>query len=150
MFFLFCFIILNLLIFITPAVVAQYGVVYPPAVLGHSSVDSRKLGNSTSSPPGHQAVDPALTYEWTPRVSLKQQERRTRQGWLDIPPGFMIKDRSGYILYFSYCQQIPWKDQKHWTNKCLCSLSLNLSYSSVSRLSVSRTTSCCCDHSLFH
>lgn len=77
----FCFVLLFLvLIFITPAVVAKYGVVYPPAVLGHSSVDSRKLGNSTSSPPGHQAVDPALTYEWTPRVPLKQQERRARQG----------------------------------------------------------------------
>lgn len=62
--------------FVTPAVVTKYGVVYPLAVLGHSSVDPRKLGIGTSFPPGHQAVDPALTNKWTPGVPLKQQEGR--------------------------------------------------------------------------
>lgn len=67
----------SVLTFITPAVEAEYGVINPPAVLGHSSVDSRKLGISTSFPPGHQAIDPALTYEWTPGVPLERQDRRT-------------------------------------------------------------------------
>lgn len=54
----------------TPAVEAEDGVVYPLAVLGHGSVNSRKLGISTSLPPGHHAVHTTLTDERTTRVPL--------------------------------------------------------------------------------
>lgn len=54
----------------TPAVEAEDDVVYPLAVLGHSRVNSRKLGIGTSLPPGHHAVDTALADERTARVPL--------------------------------------------------------------------------------
>lgn len=66
-----------MLILVTPAVVAEDGVVDPPAVFGHGRVDARKLGLSAAVPPGHQAIDPALTDEWTPRVPLNHQQRET-------------------------------------------------------------------------
>lgn len=68
------------LIIMTPAVVAEYGVVYPPAVLGHSCVNSGKLGIGAPFPPGHHAINTALADERTPRVPLKEQERRFGQG----------------------------------------------------------------------
>lgn len=61
--------------FFTPAVVAKYDVVYPPAVIGYSSVDSRILGITTTFPPGHQAINPTITDKRTSRISLKQQKR---------------------------------------------------------------------------
>ena len=60
------------LILVTPAVVAEHGVVYPPAVLGHGGVDSGKPGVGAAFPPGHQAVDPALAHKRTPRVPLRK------------------------------------------------------------------------------
>lgn len=72
----------------TPAVEAEYGVVDPLAVLGHSSVNSRKLGISTSLPPGHHAVNTALTDQRTARVPLKTREVRLCLGpqWLQRFP----------------------------------------------------------------
>lgn len=57
----------------TPAVEAEDGVVYPLAVLGHSGVNSRKLGISTSLPPGHHTVNTTLTDERTTRVPLEKK-----------------------------------------------------------------------------
>lgn len=67
------------LIPLTSAVVAKYGVVDPPAELGHSSVDSRKLGISTPSAPRHHAIDPAITHEWTTWVPLEETSGMTEQ-----------------------------------------------------------------------
>lgn len=64
------------LILVASAVVAKYGVVYPPAELGHSSVDSRKLSISTTFPPGHDTIDPTIANKWTPRVPLMEENIR--------------------------------------------------------------------------